>query len=323
MTSPKTVLIGLGGGLASAVLFYSAARGGLLLKLVLFVLTPLPAMIAGLGWGPTAAAAGAIAGAAVMAVAASPAFGLGYFVALGLPAIVIAWLADLGRARADGTGVDWLPAGALLGALTLYGGFVPLVIAALIGGNFEGLRPAILPFVRDLMGRVQQQVGGPAPTDAGIEAWTGLMIEALPPTIAAYWVLLFALNLYLSSRVTRASGHLVRPWPDLHRLSFPRWVPVAFALAIAATYFGGSARLIGSAFSGALLIGYMLSGLSVLHCISKGRVPWLLWLVYAGLVNPAGPYVMIMVALIGLAEPLLGLRDRLSKSPPPPAAPII
>jgi hypothetical protein len=90
MISPQTLLIGLGSGLASAVLFYSAARGGILLKLFLFVLTPLPAMIAGLGWGPVAAAAGAVAGALIMALAVSPAFGLGFFFTLGLPAILMA-----------------------------------------------------------------------------------------------------------------------------------------------------------------------------------------------------------------------------------------
>ena len=65
------LLIGIGGGLASALLFYSAARGSPMLSTLLLLLTPLPTLLAGLGWGWLPAAAGALAGAIVMAVAAS------------------------------------------------------------------------------------------------------------------------------------------------------------------------------------------------------------------------------------------------------------
>ncbi len=321
MLTPQTVLVGLGGGLASAVLFYSAARGGLFLKLILFILTPLPAMIAALGWGWVAALAGAISGAIVMAFAATPGFGLGYFLSLGLPLVLVAYLSDLGRAKPDGTGTDWYPAGHVLADLAVYAGLLPIALAAMIGGSFAVLRPDIVPFVKALLERMQQQLGGPPPTDASIDGWANLMIDAMPPTIAGYWLLLIAINLYLAGRVTRASGHLIRDWPDLHRLSFPLWMPLALAVAFALTFLDGTMRLVGSAFAGGFLIAYALMGLAVLHAISKGRVPWLLWFTYAMLLNPAGPYVMIMLSLLGLADPVLRLRDRFVKSGPPPPIP--
>lgn len=321
MLSPQTVLVGLGGGLASAVLFYSAARGGVFLKLVLFILTPMPALIAALGWGVTAAIFAAVSGALIMAFAATPAFGVGYFLMLGLPLVLLAWLSDLGRVRPDGSGTDWYPPGHILADTAVYAGLLPSAIAMMIGGSFAALKPDILPFVRVLTERMHKQLGAPAPTEAAIEGWANLMIEAMPATIAGYWLLLIAINLYLAGRVTYASGHLIREWPDFHRLAFPMWMPLALAVAFGLTLLDGTFRLIGSGLAGALLIAYALMGLSVLHCISKGRVPWLLWLTYAMLLNPAGPYVMILLSLIGLAEPVIRLRDRLSKSgPPPPAA---
>jgi len=84
---PFGFLIGLGGGLASALLFYSAARGSPLFGTLLLVLTPLPSMLAGLGWGWLPAAAGAVAGALVMTFAASGQFAVGYFLAL-LPYLI-------------------------------------------------------------------------------------------------------------------------------------------------------------------------------------------------------------------------------------------
>ena len=76
-------LIGLGSGLVSALLFFSAARGGPTLGTLLLLLTPLPSLLAGLGWGWLPAAAGAIAGSLAMAGLASPTFAVGYFLALG------------------------------------------------------------------------------------------------------------------------------------------------------------------------------------------------------------------------------------------------
>ena len=94
---PIGFLIGLGGGLASALLFYSAARGSPLFGTLLLVLTPLPSLLAGLGWGWLPAAAGAVAGALVMTFAANVPFAAGYFLALGLPVVLLPYLAYLSR----------------------------------------------------------------------------------------------------------------------------------------------------------------------------------------------------------------------------------
>src|SRR5206468_7976699 len=109
---PVGFLIGLGGGLASALLFYSAARGSPLLSTLLLLLTPLPTLLAGLGWGWLPAAAGAVAGSLVMAIAASLPFAVGYFLALGLPAAIIAHLAYLSRPDPrDPNQREWYPVG--------------------------------------------------------------------------------------------------------------------------------------------------------------------------------------------------------------------
>ena len=65
------LLIGIGGGLASALLFYSAARGSPMLSTLLLLLTPLPTLLAGLGWGWLAATAMTMAPARAPAAAAS------------------------------------------------------------------------------------------------------------------------------------------------------------------------------------------------------------------------------------------------------------
>ncbi len=82
-------LIGLGAGLASALLFYSAARGASpLLVILLGLLTPLPSLLAGLGWGwLPAAAAAAVGRARDRARHRRVASAAGYFLTLGVPAV--------------------------------------------------------------------------------------------------------------------------------------------------------------------------------------------------------------------------------------------
>ena len=69
---PASVLIGLGAGLVSAVVFASAGTGPMAARILLFVLTPLPLLLAGLGWRWSAAAVGALAASALVALVASP-----------------------------------------------------------------------------------------------------------------------------------------------------------------------------------------------------------------------------------------------------------
>ena len=90
------ILIALAAGSASALMFASIISGALI-SLVLFYLSPLPLMVAALGWGPLAATIGGIAAASGLGAM----FGLPYCVAFALTVALPAWwlghLALLGR----------------------------------------------------------------------------------------------------------------------------------------------------------------------------------------------------------------------------------
>ena len=80
---PTGIIIGLGSGLVSALLFYSAARGGPLLRPLLLFLIPLPSLVAGLGWGWLAAVAAAVSGAVGVGAIVGATTAVGYLLALG------------------------------------------------------------------------------------------------------------------------------------------------------------------------------------------------------------------------------------------------
>jgi hypothetical protein len=310
------LLIGIGGGLASALLFYSAARGSPMLSTLLLLLTPLPTLLAGLGWGWLAAAAGALAGAIVMAVAASGSFAVGYLLALGVPAALASHLAYLSRPNPqDSNSREWYPAGRLMAAMSLYGGALPVLMLTLIGGSYDVLREPLAEFFRRLS-KSAPELGLRPLTDAQIGTLAEFVVTVLPGAFAAYWVGIFALNLYLAGRIARASGRLGRDWPDLPALTYPPGFPLLVALALAASFAPGVIGVAGTSLGGALLFAYLIAGLALVHFIARGRAPWILWLVYPALML-FGPYAGFVLIVAGLLEPVLKLRRRFGPSSPP------
>jgi hypothetical protein len=311
-------IIGLGSGLVSALLFFSAARGGPWVGLLLFLLTPLPPLLAGLGWGWLPAAAGAVAGSAAVAAVGSPALGLGYFLVVGLPVAVIAYLAYLSRPSDAATnGLEWYPAGRLLAAMSLYGGALPVLALPWIGGSFDVLRPLAAAMVKETLKR-SGDLRLQAPTDEQVGAFADLVIAVAPSALAVYWLLIMTPNLYLAGRIVGASGHLARDWPDLPALAYPAGFSLLLGLALLAAAFApGALGIAGTSFTGALMFAHLLAGLALVHFLARRGKRWLLWVVYAGLLMPMlAPYAAVLVTAAGLIEPALKLKQRLGAAPP-------
>jgi hypothetical protein len=313
------LLLGLGAGVVSALLFFSAARGGPWLGLLLFFLTPLPPLLAGLGWGWMPAAAGALAGALATGIVGSLALGIGYFLAVGLPAAIVAYLAYLNRpSLTEPDGREWYPVGRLLAALSLYGGALPVVALLWTGGSYDVLRPVAAQLVKAAF----SQAGDPrlqTPTEPQIDAFADLVVAIAPSAMAVYWLLIMTPNLYLAARIAGASGHLARSWPDLPALTFPTGFPLLLGVALLAGLAPGAIGIAGASFGGALLFAHLLAGLALMHFLARRGKRWLLWVVYAALLLPlVAPYAAILVTAAGLLEPVLRLKQRLGTPPQSP-----
>ncbi len=84
--------VGLGAGLATALLFAASTRGtGLAMALAYF--SPLPLLIGALGFSALGALAGALLGAALLAFLLDPALGIAFLAAFGAPALIVGALA--------------------------------------------------------------------------------------------------------------------------------------------------------------------------------------------------------------------------------------
>ena len=100
----QILVIGLGAGAASALLFASVASGALIAT-PLFYLGPLPILIAAIGWSHWAGLVAAIAAATGLGIALGFYFFLAFLIGVGLPAWWLGYLALLARPVANnGTG---------------------------------------------------------------------------------------------------------------------------------------------------------------------------------------------------------------------------
>jgi hypothetical protein len=312
---PQGVIVGVGSGLVSALLFYSAAHGGSFLRPFLLFLVPLPSLVAGLGWGWLAASLGAAAGTAIVAGIVGGTFGLGYLVTLGIPVALAAYLAYLSRpAASDPTAREWYPPGRLMAAMAIYAGALPTFMLTMVGGTYDTLRPVLAEVLQQFAKRWAPPGG--RLTDQAIAEQTEWALFLLPAAFAVQWLLLCAVNLYLAGRIVRASGRLERDWPDLAAMSYPPGLAVMLLLAVLAANAGGILGVIGTGFVGAFLTAYLFAGLALAHFISRRRAPWLVWIVYLGLFF-FWPFFTPLVVLAGLLESTLGLKRRFNPSTTP------
>ena len=319
---PIALLIGIGAGIVSALLFASASTGTLLGLLVLFFLTPLPLALAGLGWGWASAAVASVVAPVLISALLAPRAALMHLVTLGIPTVTLSYLALLNRPSDQGNpnaAVEWYPVGRIIAVSSVWAGGIAALALVTTASDIDSLRAALREtFERVFQGQIDNAPpGSPAIGEPEIAAFTELMVVSFAGAISSLWMTIATLNMWLAGLVTRASKRLIRPWPDLAETRLPRSMPIAFAVAVALTFLPGFLGLIASGFASAFMFAFLLVGLAVLHSVTRGmgaRV-MILSAVYASLVF-LNPFSGIVVAMIGLAEPISPLRRKPPSQPP-------
>jgi len=310
---PTYFPIGLGAGLAAAVLFASASAGPL--AALLFLLAPLPTFLAGLGWGWLAALVAALVSALLIGAMTSAKVALAYMASQSLPVVLLCYLAYLNRPAhegADRTAVEWYPVGRMLAVAAALAGALAVVTLMLKGGDLEQLRKEL----RDVIEQALRQMGPPSEGKSMPEGAIAYVAGLAPYTLPATWLGYLLFNFWLAGRITLASGRLLRPWPDLSALRLPQGAPLLLAGAAALTFFDGLPGYIGASFTGPLVAAYNLVGLAVVHHVTRGS-PWrsfVLAALYAGVVL-IFMWGALAVAIVGLAEPFSPLRRNLPPAP--------
>lgn len=332
--------VGLGAGIAAALLF-SLSRQVTVQAMLMACLSPLPIMIATLGFGGLAGATAVAAASVTVAALVAPEYlhawswgleqaasaGLQFCLTLGLPALGLSFLAALSRPKGssswsvtnsigrsfarDYTPLEWVLAGAVAISAAISVAWV-----VYFSVQHGGPRAALDSVINELTPVLKEWVAAHPLPDINLHTVAEAIALSAPPFMAASYVLFLMLNLWLAGRVVEVSGHLPRPWPDIPlELRLSRIFAAAFAVAAAGAFVGGLAGLIAAIVAAALAMGFALQGLAVMHYLSRGikfRTA-LLAAIYVG-IFVLTPWPLFLFTLVGLAEALLSLRDRRSKA---------
>lgn len=309
-----TALIGLGAGVASALLMATmASRSPLSLMLVL--LAPLPIMIAAVGWSHWTALVALVTAAAALALAfGEPLWIPIYLIGAGLPAWWLGYLALLARGNEDGS-VDWYPPGRLVIWCTV----IASVIVTIVMWNVRIDEQQFEAALKLTLDRMAKEYGTAAPdfTKIDVKRAGELIMAFVPPLAAATIMIAYALNFYIAGRVAMVSGRLKRPWPNLPALRFPKHTPTAFAIALLLWFMPGMLGMVGGIVSGAFIIAYALLGLSILHDVTRplGDRVFILSAVYLILFVfwPAS----VLLAMFGVADSIFDFRKSAPGGGPP------
>jgi hypothetical protein len=309
------VLIGIAAGCASALMFASTMSRALI-SLVLFNLTPLPLMVAAIGWGPLCATIGGIAAASGLGVI----FGLDYCivfaVAFGLPAWWLAHLALLGRAvgsysSSDATPepLEWYPVGRILLWVAAFATLTTFAVMLTLGSDATTMAATLKRGLDQFLA-----ASGITADDRVVDALIALMPIC---AIMSVFVLL-TFNLWLAARIAATSGRLRRPWPDLRATALPPMVLVALCVAAAFCFTGGLTGLLARLVTSALMMAYALTGFAVLHTLTLALKSRAFWLGSAYVMVVLFTWPVLAIVALGIADAAFGFRARYLRSRPPP-----
>ena len=306
----RAQLIPLGAGVVAALLHLSVTLGSPgAFMLAYFAQAPIVATGLALGFMPAAVAA---AIAAVLVALGSPGVGaLSLFVLTSaLPVLIIVYFAIQKHIR-DGEGedgsVEWYPVGRLLGWLTFLA-LVAFVAAYLVFlGAENGVRGATETYLRTVLGALRNVQADTAAVDQLITT----MAAIFPAVAAASWLLMIVVNGVMAQKFLTASGKNLRPIPAYSEIEVPIWPAAVVIFGALVAIFGGNAGFFGI---NVMLIGtipFFFIGLAVLHSISAAWPGRLFLLVGAYLFLVLLVWPAAIIALLGLIEHWVRLRERM------------
>jgi hypothetical protein len=342
--------VGLGAGLASALLFVSARHQGTVAALLLSAMSPLPLMIATLGFGTWTGLGAALAAtvtimALLISVSAALSFqtllpaslgGLVFAFTLALPSWWLAWLATSGRTQVilpflrsrltgfatskepaeqkpRGARAPAYPIGDILmsaAAITFMIVTASTLMIVFRHGSYEAALAGMVAKVKPLI--IEMLGPRELPKNLDVTLLSRLIVETMPATASGLVVVMFLANLWLGGRVVQLSNRLPHAWPDLpQNLRAPRLSAILFLACLGLAFLHGPGGLIASIAAASLALVFALQGLAVIHELSRGMKFRAALL--GGLYLALGllmPWPLIIFLVIGLLEAGFSLRDR-------------
>ena len=279
---------------------------GSLGAMILVYLTQLPLFVAGLWLGVGASVIAGVSALVILGAGGSLPTAATFAGLNAIPVVLLVRRALLARTVAAGI-IDWYPPGLLSAWLTGLGLALVAAVVFVLGG-VDGIRATLREALAPALD------GSFDGNTSGVNELLDSVAFVLPGLIAGSWMAMTVTNGILAQGLLARFGANWRPSPDMASLGLPIWVPVLLAFAAGAMLFGGTARFIAINVMIVLAVSFCLAGLAVLHAFARRLVhpviPLVTFYVLAGVFG----WPLLLVALLGVLDSSLGLRQRFAQS---------
>ena len=304
------LIIGIIAGLCTALLNLSGYVGGMFgLGIFLIILSPLPLMIASLGWGSFTGLIAVLSSGVALSLLISPLAGLIFMVVNSIPPWWLARLTTLNQTNSETGEVIWYPIDRLLiwiasiACVTSVAMFIPF------GFSLDQYRDTISAMMNEVY--KAQQLSLPQGTALTIDDIVSMITWMAPMASVLMVIFSSVVNLYLAGKVVQKSGRLQRPWPNLHQLTLPPVVVFIFLVGFALMFtLSGLPQILAQIVAAAFGTALLLVGLSVLHYMTRQSPARLviLWTTYFLLA--IFQWIGVVLILLGSAEIFFNIRSR-------------
>ncbi len=263
MNSPW--VMGISAGALSVLIFLISASGSVLTAPLIYA-SPLPLVVAGLGWGWTSSLTGAV-------------------LAIGLAGLMTGALGAAVYALSAAVGPVWLSRQALMGNGS--GGDAPsgqllvwaTALAALLFGlcaiwfsQYEGglqgqLEIAVTAVPLDLEGIIGRfEASG---VEISREQFISVFSAMIPAAMALIWVMALLANLLVGQTIVERLGRAQRGRFEIAKLELPKGLGLILLVLAAAAFFSGNVGFIASTLAAVFILPFFLTGLITVHVMTN------------------------------------------------------
>lgn len=304
----QIILISIGAGLLSALLFASILTGSLT-AIVMQIFAQLPIQIASLTFGPRASIFAALAATlALLFVSGLPSQTIAFALNFAAPALIASYLAGLKNTdHSDEDLASWFPFGRVLTVIAGASFFVFVLLSLYSGFTPEQAVTAIEAQALILFGPAVES--GQITLDT-VNQLAVFFVGLFPFVATAGFVVVTTLNLVLAIRIARRYGTFKRPPGNIQSLQIPRIVHIIALASLAMIWTSGASHPFLAAIAGASTTLVVFAGFATLHALtsqlSSRRI--ILFATYGSIILFTLPLLLILI--LGWIDGFLNLRGR-------------
>ena len=250
--------------LFQGLLFLYPLSGNTGILFILFYFCPLPLFYIGSTWGYKYLCITSIITIGVISIYGLK-LAIAYALIFAIPAIYISYYLNLHKQSENGD-LIWYPINLVFSKIVIISVLIVTLIILYLGLNIQEYQNTISSIYSNIY-----QIRPDLELTLEINN-LAIMSASLPSIFVTFWIIIFTINLWLGLKLAQKLGNFRRTWHSFDKITLPRTHVYILGFALIVAFLGnGLLMIIATSCSVALLVGYTINGLSVIHYITTAN----------------------------------------------------